>query len=206
MDPKSIAFERQRNGLGTIDHSEGFVLYRFTQFADVDVSVALGPPLQAVDRQSPTVAPEFAAFGNGEAPVGGALRGSEIRQELRIRCMEARERQPAVGLIRVGIAQDEEFRFGGLRFGGLAERTFARGEGLGAGNVAQAGSDVGVDWEEEEHQPRQSAHWSDYTCGGSVGRRVWSGRGAGAERTVRDRGGTTDAAARGGAGERRRRG
>ena len=115
------------------------------EFADVQVHVALRAPLGGVERDAPrVVGPGLAGLGDGGAPVGGALFGRHLEELLRTIAVKARQREPAVGLVGVDVAQEEVSRIGGLLFGFLAESALAGFEGFGDGDVAEAGAHVGA--------------------------------------------------------------
>ncbi len=58
--------------------------------------------------------------------------------------VKARQREPAVRLVGVGIAQEEVGHAGGLLFSFLAEPALAGFECLGDSDVAEAGAHVGA--------------------------------------------------------------
>ena len=152
---------------GSIDHGVRIVLDSVAHFADVDVRVTLRAPLEAVEREAPGVAPEFVSFGDGEGPVGDALVDRHVGEVLRIRAVKARQHQPAVRLVRIGIAQEKEGGLERLGLRRLAERTVTLGQRLRACDIALAVPHVGMGGLEHNRATPpsngQCPHSSDYT-------------------------------------------
>ena len=141
----NVAIARDGDIGGLIDDDEIFVRQVGQQFADVQVDVALRAPLGGVEGDAPRVIrPGFASFGDGGSPVGAAFFGRHFEELLRVIAVKARQREPAVRLVGVGIAQEEVRHAGGLFFGFLAEPALAGFQRLGYGDVAEAGTHVGV--------------------------------------------------------------
>src|SRR5450759_3152939 len=117
------------------------------------MDVALPAPLSGVERDAPRIiGPRLASFGDGGAPVTGALLGRHFDELLRMIAVKAREGEPAVRLVGVGVAQEKVRHIGGLLFGFLAETALAGFEGFRDGGIAEAGAHVGA----RERQKAQS--------------------------------------------------
>ena len=72
------------------------------------VQVALCSPLGGVERDAPIFAPVFPGFADGGGPIRRTLFRGHVGKLLRSIAVEARQRQPAIRLVRVHVADEEE--------------------------------------------------------------------------------------------------
>src|ERR1017187_904192 len=155
MDPDTIAIAWNGDLRGLIDDDEVFVRQVRQELTDVQVDMALRAPLGGVERNAPrVVGPFLPSLGDGGGPEASALLERHLEELLGMAPMKARQREPAMGLVGVGIAQKEVRHIGGLLFSFLAEPALAGFEGFRDGDIAEAGAHVGA-------RERQQAE-SDY--------------------------------------------
>jgi hypothetical protein len=152
MNPHAIAIVGYGNSGDIFDDDEVVIFDILEELADVDVEVALGAPLRGVNRQSPAlVAPIFARPGDGGGPESGALFRGHLNELLGFIPVEAGEREPAMRLVGVGVAEEEIGDIGWLLFGFLAKAAFPRFHSFGDGYIAEAVAHVGAgEWQQEQ--------------------------------------------------------
>jgi len=155
MKPEAAAIVRNGNVRVAV-HQQAIVKFRIVaQLTHVNVQVALGAALVAVECQAPMVAEQFPGFGNGGGPKGQALFGRHLREGMRMRPGES---QPSIWLARINVFQEEDRRIPWQLFGFPAQAAFVLPHALSVGKIAGAVAHVGERQGGEQQKRGQGSH------------------------------------------------